>query len=162
MTYDSRGGRKDTKLHILIGDGYTPIEDWEEKQIYVSANTIFSSMDENTTIHLQVIGDKLHLILVKLLKEPAQSIAIKIVGMQETFTTIWYDNLVVLIDNEVIASVVGYCCFNGLNGEFFKSFHLPSSLDIHDTHDDNDQDDRDTYPDLNVFITNKIHTSPKQ
>jgi|TARA_B100001971_G_scaffold57221_1_gene52122 hypothetical protein len=42
-------GRKDTKLHILIGEGYTSIEDWEEKQIYVSANTIFSSIDKDTT-----------------------------------------------------------------------------------------------------------------
>ena len=68
-------------------------------------------MDEYIAIYFNIIGDKLCLILIKLLEQPTQSVPIKIVGMQETFTTFWYDDLVVLIDNKMITSVVGNSCF---------------------------------------------------
>ena len=109
-------------------------------------------MHEYTAIYLNVIGDKLRLVLVKLLEKPTQSVSIKIVGMQKTFTAFWYDDLVVLIDNEVIASVVSYRCFNGLNGEFFQCFHLPTPLKVHDAHDNDNQNNRDAYTDLNEII----------
>ena len=109
-------------------------------------------MHEYTAIDLNIMGDKLHLILVKLLEMPAHSISIKIVGMQKAFTAFWYDNLVVLVDNKVIASVVSNGCFNGLNGEFFQCFHLPTPLNVHDAHDNNDQNDRDADADLYKII----------
>ena len=110
-------------------------------------------MHEYTAIDFNIIGDKLRLVLIKLLEQPTQSVPIKIVGMQKTFTTFWYDNLVVLIDNEMIASVVGYRCFNGLNSKVFQCFHLTTPLNIHNAHDNNNQNNCDADTDLNDMIT---------